>query len=153
MLGTAVKVPLDVPCGLPAVDVVLSPRKRLWAPVRNWNGWEQLASGLLAAGFTVGIAGAKETSAEIPATVHAWQHPGGQTAGTIDLLKHCRWYVGNDSGVSHLAALLDIPSIIIPHGGPGMQLDILSAANRSGMEICEAWQSPELALQTVLSKL
>lgn len=96
------------------VDILIAPRYRAeMAPGRNLN-WEPLVN-KIADTKTIAICGHPESSTELPFTA-AWQHPLGPTSGTIDLLAHCGVYIGGDSGVSHLAAIMDIPSIIIKSG-------------------------------------
>jgi hypothetical protein len=127
---------------LPRVDVTLGVRRRNFGPERNWPHWSDLAALLRAVGLTVGILGDPATSQDCPADGRAWDHPDGSTAGTVDLLSGCRLYVGGDSGVSHLAALLDVPTLLIdsPHSG---QTGPMARANHNFFSKlpASAWQS------------
>ena len=110
---TNIKFPLKVNNYFSSYDVIISPRYRLIASNRNLN-WDSLISNL--SGYKIGIAGHPDTSTKYTYT-SAWEHPDGTTAGTIDMLGNCKVYIGGDSGVSHLAAFMGIPSIIVHHFG------------------------------------
>ena len=103
---------------LPAVDVAIGPRMREFDAGRNWPHWQAFAKLLRASGIVVGVVGAPATSSSVEADVRAWQHPDGIDAGCIDVLSHCKLYVGVDSGVSHLAALVDAPTLLIERDNP-----------------------------------
>jgi hypothetical protein len=110
-LTDSIKFFPKVAAELPRVDVALGVRKRTFCPEKNWQHWEHLADLLQSVGLTVGLVGTKETSNDIRADARSWDHSGGATAGTVDLLSHCRLYVGTDTGTSHLAALMDVPQL------------------------------------------
>lgn len=138
---------------LPSVHIVLAPRNRAFDTTRNWKHWNRLSDNLRSAGLMVGCAGRRETSHDIAADAYAWDHPYGDTAGTVDLLRHCDLYVGVDSGISHLAALMDTPTLIIQSPDqPHNMFDLMKRANKSGVEILqqEAWYEPELVEEHVL---
>lgn len=130
----SVKFPIQIPRGLPSVDVVIAPRRRGWEARRNYAHWPAVAQMLRERGLRVGIAGAEDTSAEMPADARAWEHPAGPTAGSADLLAGCRLYIGGDSGISHLAAFLDVPSLIIPNAGAGC-LEEMKSATRGPLRV------------------
>lgn len=115
------------------VDVAICARKRRFAEAKNWSHWPELLERLAGWGMTVGVVGAQETSFDLAAASYAWQHPGGATEGTVDLLAHCKLYIGTDSGVSHLAALMDTPSVIFRCPAPGNpdMIGVMQRANRS----------------------
>jgi hypothetical protein len=86
---------------------------------KNWPraSYEALASSLAGSGMRVLVfAGEAERERgegawpDIPGVVHG---SGFDLTQTAALLSGCRRYVGNDSGVSHLAALLGVPSTVI----------------------------------------
>lgn len=137
---------------LPMVDVVIAPRVRRVAKGRNWQHWRELVIRLRSLGLKVGVAGVQATSQAVDADCFAWQHPGGATAGTVDLLSKCRLYIGTDSGVSHLAALMDSPSIIINQGvNVRNQLAELRSANRGYVDILPAsdWEGTNGVIDAV----
>lgn len=100
---------------LGSVDVVLGARRRTHIPERNWEHWQWLVDVLCARGLQVGVAGLQDTSWNLDGVVNAWEHPGGPTAGCLELLDNCRLYVGTDTGVSHLAALMSVPIVLFSH--------------------------------------
>jgi len=119
-LSDAVKFQPAVRRQLPPVDVVLGVRKRSFVGDKNWTHWDLLVRVLRRCGFTIGLVGAHASSfADLPADVRAWDHQDGDTAGSIDLLQHCRLYVGSDAGISHLAALVDAPMLVFRRELPG----------------------------------
>jgi hypothetical protein len=97
---------------LPLVDIALGVRRRQFVTAKNWGHWGSVARSLQGVGLRVGLVGSRETSYDFTADAKAWDHPSGDTAGSVDLMHHCRLYVGTDTGVSHLAALMDVPSLI-----------------------------------------
>jgi hypothetical protein len=130
------------PRALPKVDVTLGVRRRAFGAERNWPYWSDLAALLRAVGLTVGILGDPATSHDCAADGRAWDHPQGPTAGTVDLLSGCRLYVGGDSGISHLAALLDVPTLLID-GPNSAQIGPMARANHRFFSKlpASAWQS------------
>lgn len=98
---------------LPPVDVVLGARNRSFDTTRNWPYWDGLLANLRSAGLTTGIAGSMDATLTVGADAYAWDHPDGDTAGSVDLLSRCRLYVGVDSGMSHLAGVMSVPMLII----------------------------------------
>ncbi len=86
---------------------------------KNWprERYEALASSLAGSGTRVLVfRGDAERDrgerawSDMPGVVHA---SGFDVAQAAALLSGCRHYVGNDSGISHLAALLGVPSAVI----------------------------------------
>lgn len=132
-LSDAVKFkPVREPA-LPKVDVVLGVRNRRFVPECNFPHWQQVADTLRKQhGLTVGLAGLKSSSFDFEADVKAWDHPQGATYGSVDLLSDCRLYVGTDSGVSHLAALMDTPMVVWyrPHQGSPNETGVMQRANK-----------------------
>jgi hypothetical protein len=116
---------------LPAVDIVIGPRRRAYEEIRNWEQWPAFASVIKERGLKLGVVGMLETSYECAADACAWDHPEGDNAGSIDLLSHCRLFIGIDSGMAHLAALLDVPSILLPSLSAHNQFGVLQRANKS----------------------
>ncbi|WP_321376962.1 glycosyltransferase family 9 protein [Trichococcus shcherbakoviae] len=99
---------------LPVVDVVIGPRRRDFDDTRNWDHWPELTRILQSFGLSVGVVGREETCIHCQANAFAWQHPDGDTAGSVDLLSRCQVFVGVDSGMAHLAAILDCPTLLLP---------------------------------------
>jgi hypothetical protein len=154
--AASVKFVPVVPHELPPVDVALCPRRRNHGTEKNWPHWMAVADAIRAAGFTVGLVGQEATSyAETPADVRAWQHPDGETAGTVDLLTHSSIYVGGDTGVSHLCALADVPTILFapPHHYHGWSFTgHMRRANRAHFDQLgeTAWSNPSEVVGAVL---
>jgi ADP-heptose:LPS heptosyltransferase len=142
------------------VDVVLGARLR-GNNSRNFAHWEWLASELIRRGLSVGVAGDSATSAPMTLTCieRAWDHPDGPTFGSVNLLADCRVYCGVDSGMSHLAALMDTPMIVLQQDlrrGPPAHIHVMKAANHRYLKIVEqlsAWNYPEILLQEIVQTL
>lgn len=139
---------------LPAVDIALSPRQREFDGSRNWPHWGCLAGAIRKAGLTVGIVGREATTFAIPkAEAYAWQHPDGDTAGSIDLLARCRLYVGTDSGLTHLAAMMDAASLVFLPYGNGWFMQMAQRANKTLCLVAPpeaAWYDWEAAAKLVV---
>lgn len=108
------KPPLQLP-EPHAVDVVLAPRVKPYADAKNDWPWAELACACRAHGWTVGLAGSRAESADMLADVAAWAlDPAGEAiTGTLRLLRGARLVVSLDSGVGHLASLVDAPQLVI----------------------------------------
>jgi hypothetical protein len=152
--GEGYKFKPIVECRLPIVDVVVSPRMRDFEPSRNWQHWPMIIDKIRSAGFPVGIAGQKATTFPCGADAFAWDHPEGDTAGSLDMLLRSRLYVGTDSGVTHLAALCDVPTIIVKPPVDHNERGPLQRANKSGFfKVVEAWDNPDRFIAEVLDSL
>jgi hypothetical protein len=97
------------------VDVVLAPRAKPYADAKNDWPWADLARSCRERGWIVGLAGSRAESADVPADVVAWDlDPAGDTVtGTLRLLCGARVVVSLDSGIGHLASLVNAPQVVI----------------------------------------
>lgn len=97
------------------VDVVLAPRAKPYADSKNGWPWADLARSCRERGWIVGLAGSRAESAEIPADVAAWDLDPASDAvtGTLRLLCGARVVVSLDSGIGHLASLVDAPQVVV----------------------------------------
>ena len=97
------------------VDVVLAPRSKPYADAKNGWPWADLARSCRERGWIVGLAGSRAESAEVPADVAAWDlDPAGDAVtGTLRLMRGARVVVSLDSGIGHLASLMDAPQIVV----------------------------------------
>jgi hypothetical protein len=143
---------------LPNIDVAVCPRYREHGKEKNWTHWTEVVQSLRAAGLTVGLVGRPETSVDVEADARAWDHPDGSTAGTVDLLGKCRIYLGGDTGVSHLAAMMDTPTIMFSppnHYHWWSYKELIKGANKGTMiELPEsAWTNPEAVWGAVFAHL
>ncbi|MCA9972779.1 MAG: glycosyltransferase family 9 protein [Anaerolineales bacterium] len=90
-------------------------------PAKRWPaaGFARVADALAAAGLAVVLTGSAAERPLTTAVAHAMRHPAANLAGHTSLgalahlLQHARLLVCNDTGVSHLAAALQTPSIVI----------------------------------------
>ena len=141
---------------LPRVDVVLGPRRRSFDAMRNWPHWDRLARRLRDSGLSIGVVGRRETSCDLGADAYAWDHPDGDTAGSIDLLSRCDMYFGGDSGMSHLAALTQTPMVVM-HSPPRASdmTGLMQRANNSWTRILphEAWDDYTAVEDAVLQSI
>jgi hypothetical protein len=108
------KPPIPLPEPHP-VDVVLAPRVKSYADAKNGYHWTELARVCREHGWTVGLAGSRSESAEVLADVAAWDlDPAGDAVtGTLRLLQGSRVVVTLDSGIGHLASLVDAPQLVL----------------------------------------
>lgn len=156
-MSDSIKFKPAIESALKKVDIAICPRKREFVPVKNFQHWPMLIDAFRRQNFTVGLTGAKSTSFDFVSEAKAWDHPAGQTAGTVDILNHCRLYIGSDTGVSHLAALMDVPSLIFrldTEGNPDLT-GIMARANKSAfIRLPDSyWHSPEAVLDAALQYL
>ena len=103
-----------------SVDVVLAPRAKPYHDAKNGWPWADLAQRCRARGWSVGVVGSRAESIDVPADVAAWDlDPAGDAVtGTLRLLRGARVVVTLDSGIGHLASLVDAPQVVIyPHQG------------------------------------
>lgn len=98
-----------------AVDVVLAPRAKPYADAKNGWPWADLARTCRKRGWSVGIAGARDESVDVPGDVSAWNvgHHDDSVTGTLRLLRGARVVVTLDSGIGHLASLVDAPQLVV----------------------------------------
>lgn len=93
-------------------DIVIAPRKREFAPERNYTQWQKIVDQLVAVGYTVSCVGSKVASYDLKRITHrSWDFPD-MTNANMSLLKNTKLYLGTDTGVTHLAALFSTPMII-----------------------------------------
>lgn len=139
-------------------DLVISPRNKSLFEERNWKHWPRIIQALQHHNFKIGIAGSKETSTNYPNTAQAWDHPDGDITGSIDLLNNTRLYLGTDSGLTHLAALLDISTLAFRNDKTIPEVtDMLPVADRTNKKyfktIKDGWDDPDAVLGQILLHL
>ena len=108
------KPPIPMPEPHP-VDVVLAPRVKPYEDAKSGWPWANLARSCRERGWIVGLAGSRAESADVLADVAAWDlDPAGDAVtGTLRLLRGARVVVSLDSGIGHLASLVDAPQVVI----------------------------------------
>lgn len=139
------------------VDVAVAARQRHFASEKNWRHWADVIAALRSCGLSVGLTGSPDTTSELEADVKAWDHDGGATAGTVDLLTHCRIFLGTDTGSAHLAALMQTPMIVFRKelaGNPNYT-GIMERANKRFCRVLPelAWDWPELVIGAAMLAL
>ena len=85
------------------------------SPAKNWprERFEALAAGAAGRGFEALFLDGEAEEGRFSETPGTARFRGLDLAEAASLLAACRAYVGNDSGVSHLAALLGVPTTVI----------------------------------------
>jgi hypothetical protein len=160
------KPPIPLPEPHP-VDVVLAPRAKPYADAKNGWPWADLARSCRERGWIVGLAGSRAESAEIPADVAAWDlDPAGDAvSGTLRLLRGARVVVSLDSGVGHLASLVDAPQVVVyPQRGDERRLAVLRDGHPVAMRFVDmhrwnkrlclpAWGGPDQVLAAIAEVL
>ena len=156
------KPPIPLPEPHP-VDVVLAPRAKPYEDSKSGWPWANLARSCRERGWIVGLAGSRAESAEIPADVAAWGlDPAGDTVtGTMRLLLGARVVVSLDSGIGHLASLVDAPQVVVyPQRGDERMAVVLRDGHPVAMRFADmhrwnqrlclpAWGGPEQVLAAI----
>lgn len=156
------KPPILLPEPQP-VDVVLAPRAKPYEDAKNGWPWAILARSCRERGWIVGLAGSRAESAAIPADVAAWDlDPAGDAVtGTLRLLRGARVVASLDSGIGHLASLVDAPQVVVyPHRGDERRSVVLRDGHPVAMRFADmhrwnqrlclpAWGGPEQVLAAI----
>jgi hypothetical protein len=156
------KPPIPLPESHP-VDVVLAPRAKPYADAKNGWPWADLARSCRERGWIVGLAGSQAESADVPADVAAWDlDPAGDAVtGTLRLLRGARVVVTLDSGIGHLASLVDAPQVVVyPRRGDERRSVVLRDGHPVAMRFADmhrwnqrlclpAWGGPADVLATI----
>ena len=98
-----------------AENIVLLNPGAGWA-AKRWSPekYHILAQRLAEAGYAVVVSGApdeKELCEQVAEGISGAKAVCGALSDTISLLPHCRAVVGSDSGVIHMAASFDVPTV------------------------------------------
>jgi ADP-heptose:LPS heptosyltransferase len=146
-----------------AYDVGIVPGSKggVWLRKR-WPGMKQVAEHYLAQGKRVAVFGLEADGvAEIPGA-----GVGTANIATLpDALAQCRVIVGTDSGVTHLAASLGIPTVIVFTATSEIKGDPVSTLSRKIIapmlcrpcqsiprwQACHNWKCQEIPIEAVIS--
>lgn len=118
----------------PANSVCIHPGARLRS--RRWGTerYAAVADALASLGMTILLTGSRD-EAELTAAVAAcMRRPAIDLAGRTELgtlaalVARCRLVIANDTGISHLAAALRTPSVIVSSGGDALRWAPLDGA-------------------------
>ena len=148
-------------------DVVLAPRRKPYPDAKAGWPWAELAQLCRERGWTVGLAGSRQESEAIEADRYAWDEepPGDLVTGSLRLLAGTRVVVSQDSGIGHLASLVNAPQVVIyPQRGDERRALVLRDGLRVPMRFADmhrwnsslclpAWGSPEQVLATIAEAL
>ena len=100
------------------VDVAISPRKRESRKGSNFLCWEEIIEKFNKEGYTVGCIGSEEESFKLKnSSANSWDYDDKASA-SIEMLSNCKLYIGLETGVSHLAGFMSIPTIMFSHANP-----------------------------------
>lgn len=122
--------------------IALHPGSGAYAPARRWppQRWAAVADTLIATGSTLVLLGGSEEDSLRRSVLGAMQHAehvldlGGRTTlGQLAaILQRCNLFIGNDSGVAHLAGSVGTPTVTVfgptdphtwgPYGGEPWQV-------------------------------
>lgn len=139
---------------LPTVDITVAPRYREWDKSRNWPYWPFVCDALQKKGLRVGLIGSQTSSYYCPANVYAWNHSEGDLTGSIDLLNRSTLLVSIDSGMPHLAAMMDVPTVLIDSYAVTDEYGPMKRANRQSIDIIsrEYWNYPSILVEFVYQR-
>lgn len=150
----------------PLVDLVIAPRRRITTSdylddgVRNFSHWSYVAQKFISLGLSFAEIGKRESSLGLTeAVVRTWEE-AVPLESAIYLMRNAQWYLGTDSGVSHLAALIGVRSIVFRNDGDGSR-DLLTSVieptlNSNGFRarrLHGVWNNPDLIIEAVLEEL
>lgn len=135
-------------------DVVLGVRRRDFTPERNWPHWQQVAHALTANGYTFAVAGHRQTSFDLDGQRY---HTGDyDTDAAVESIQNCRLYVGTDTGVSHLAAAVGAPMLVL-RTDAGNSRDItpqMEQRNPGRVDVLQkSWDRPAEVIAAMLDTL
>jgi hypothetical protein len=135
------KIPFKVKhCPYHRVDYCLGTRNRPFCPDKNWPHWQKLATRYASMGSSFAVIGGEDE----PDLLHQSFHSRGNVEMAIDLLRHCRWFIGTDSASSHLASLCGCEMIIFQKEGYRNFIPIMELHNPNKIHyIKEGWERPE----------
>jgi hypothetical protein len=94
------------------VDLVFSNRKKAGTQDRNFNHWDIFISHMLSKKLRIGAIGRKDMSYKFNGVVHSFDYPNPSVA-TVEMMQAANFYVGTDTGPTHLAVLFDNLNIFI----------------------------------------
>jgi hypothetical protein len=80
--------------------------------VRSWNAdrWTELSNLLTRSGYLVTIVGSGKNQEQIPADRILWNRPASEV---LQAIGEATILFGNDSGMAHLAGLLNTPAVVV----------------------------------------
>lgn len=116
------------------VDVVICARRRFPTGIssdrgeRNFPRWQEIIDPLVAAGYSVGLIGRRETSTPLAGAVVASWDFARCTDAMVQLLLNARLYIGTDTGPTHLAALLKTPMVVFRNTRETVSPNMISAS-------------------------
>ena len=151
------------------VDVVVCPRKRVFGPSKNWQGWTELTDSL-SSRLYVFSAGAPDSSDEVEGP-KAWDYPRSLDA-SVQAMLSAKLVVATDAGLAHLAVLCGVPLLMVTYHGlvaPGrvehadgkavgsaywpVRLDeYYTSANHTGslIELIDGWEHVDRVVERAL---
>ena len=102
---------------IPLVSICARNRnRRAW---QNCNKWDKIIEYLLSKNYKVASIGKKDSSKFFyQIKINSWDYPDNESA-CVEILSKSKLYLGNNSGMSHLAAFCQTPMIVfdeIPRG-------------------------------------
>lgn len=135
------------------VDIVIGPRNRKIDAHRNWKPeyWQLFVDAIVQNGYSVGICGSKEASFDIKNVKH-YSYNYVDVDSDIEMLKSCRLFVGQESGLAYLAYLCKTPTFIID-----LYMGYLGADLHRDLTIpfkeAKCWEEPEKLVKDTLEFL
>ena len=94
------------------VDLVFSNRNKAGTKDRNFSHWDIFISHMLSKKLRIGAIGRKDMSYNFNGVVNSFDYPNPSVA-TIEMMQSANFYVGLDTGPTHLAVLFDNLNIFI----------------------------------------
>lgn len=138
-------------------DITIGTRKKKSHESGNYQHWNKISKQLTDSGIKVAVVGHKDFSSNLCGAYHSWQF-GNNSISSCLFLCSSKLYLGTDSGISHLACFLQIPSIIISPPnilvwGRGNMLKQLSNTNKNFIKTVDGWDNPDLVVSEILKYL
>jgi len=135
-------------------DVAIGTRHRVFASEKNWGHWQRVADAIASAGHTFAVIGAKGTSQDLAGQV--CNTADLDTDAAVELLQHCRLYIGTDSGSSHLASTVGAKMLVFREPRNGMRdfVPRMKLVNPGNVDYLAAgWDDPCMVIERALAHL
>ena len=137
-------------------DVVLSVRRREFAPERNWKHWQTLANALRDAGYTFAVAGGQSGSFNLSGQCFHTGYDFADTDSAIELMQKCKLYIGTDSGGSHLASTVGCNMLLfreLRSGSRDMTARMARVNSGNTRIVGDGWANPNSVVSAALEIL
>ena len=139
-------------------DIVIAPRKRDVAPIRNWQHWDDLVSKLKDMHYKIFAVGSPDASYKVDCPA-SWDYDNFLDA-TVEALLNSKCLICTDTGVGYLSLLcgtmvnmISSNKALIHPGGTPIRINRFQQVNHKNVQINvmhDTWNSAESVMQKFL---